>query len=141
MFGIGWSEFVLIALVLLIFVGPRHLPAVLKKAGMVIGELKLQHQVSEEVRDIERSIGDIKSPDALLRDLTDDISEGLKDPYEEIRRSEAAFQAELHTIKTEIKTAAPSADSMVASADADTGSSTSVDSNSAAEKPDGGEPT
>ncbi len=37
MFGIGWSEFVLIALVLLIFVGPKHLPSVLKKAGMVIG--------------------------------------------------------------------------------------------------------
>lgn len=110
MFGIGWSEFVLIALVLLIFVGPRHLPSVLKKAGIVIGELKrasreLQHQVSEEVRDIERSIGDVKSPNALLRDLVDDIGEGFKDPYAEIRESEKTFQAEMKTIKSEIKDA------------------------------------
>ena len=148
MFGIGWSEFVLIALVLLIFVGPRHLPAVLKKAGMVIGELKrasreLQHQVSEEVRDIERTMGDIKSPDALLRDLSDDIKdgfkEGFKDPYDEIRQSDAAFQAELRNIQTEIKSAGQSADTTLKSEDADPGSGAPLDSKFVPEKPKEGE--
>lgn len=115
MFGIGWSEFVLIALVLLIFVGPKHLPVVLKKTGIVIGELKrasreLQQQVSEEVRDIERSVGDIKSPKTLLRDLADDISEGFKDPYADIRQTEKTFQAEIKNIKTEIQGAKRSTD-------------------------------
>jgi sec-independent protein translocase protein TatB len=122
-FGIGWSEFVVIALVTLIFVGPKHLPVVLRKVGAVIGELKrasieLQSRVSEEVRDIERSMGDVKSPKAILKDLEQDIRENLKDPYDEIgkdirgsfkdpyaevRETEQTYQAEIEGIKTKIE--------------------------------------
>ncbi len=122
MFGIGWSEFIVIMLIVLIFVGPKHLPEVLRKVGKVIGDLKrasieLQSRVSEEVRDIERSIGDVKSPKAILRDLEQDIRENLKDPYDEVgkdikdsfkdpyaevRQTEKAFQEELKGIQNKI---------------------------------------
>ena len=124
MFGIGWSEFVLIALVLLIFVGPKHLPSVLKKTGMVIGELKragreLQHQVSEEVRDIERSVGDIKSPSALLRDLGDGIGDDIKDPYREIPETKEAVRREVDSIRDEIRSAGQSYSEPAAGDDVD----------------------
>lgn len=80
----------------------------LKKVGSVVGELKrasreLQHQVSEEVRDIERHMDDVKSPTALIRDISgeiqDDFKEDLNDPYVEARRAEKLFQEELASIK------------------------------------------
>ncbi len=92
MFGIGWSEFILIALVLLIFVGPKQLPALLKKAGMIVTELKragreLQHQVTEEVRDLERTVGSVKSPSAMLRETVEDIAYDTYDPYKDVTDS------------------------------------------------------
>ena len=89
MFGIGWSEFILIALVLLIFVGPKQLPPLLRKAGMIVNELKragreLQHQVTEEVRDLERTVGPISTPKKMLRDMAEDAVSSVYDPYADI---------------------------------------------------------
>ncbi len=92
MFGIGWSEFILIALVLLVFVGPKHLPSVLKKFGLVVGEIKragreLQTQVTEEIRDIEQNVGDIRSSETMFKNIIDEISDDIKDPYSEAYHS------------------------------------------------------
>ena len=89
MFGIGWSEFILIALVLLIFVGPRQLPPLLRKAGMIVNDLKragreLQHQVTEEVRDLERTVGPVPTPREMLREMTENATNDTYDPYADI---------------------------------------------------------
>jgi len=106
-FGIGWTEFIVISLVLLIFVGPRHLPAVFRKTGMIINELKnasreLRNQVSQEVRELEDVIGDVKSPQALIRDLELDITDEGS-PYAEVRRAEAEIKEEIVSIKESIE--------------------------------------
>ena len=94
MFGIGWTEFVLVALVLLIFVGPKHLPGMLKKFVEIIGELK---SASREFRNqIEEEIGDIQSPSNIVRDVGRDLIKDMPSPYEEIQKAEELAEKEVN---------------------------------------------
>jgi sec-independent protein translocase protein TatB len=108
-FGIGWTEFVVIAFVLLVFVGPKHLPGMLRKAGMVISELKnasqeLRQQVSDEVRDLEKAVGGpIRSPRSYVEDLGRDFHDAVDSPYAELRDAEASVKEEISTIKDNLK--------------------------------------
>ena len=104
MFGIGWTEFVVVALVLLIFVGPKHLPGMLKKFVEIIGELK---SASREFRNqIEEEMGDVESPSKLMRDMGRDLVADLPSPYEEIQKAEEMakkqVQKELEEIETDV---------------------------------------
>ena len=47
MFSMGWSEILLIGLVLLVFVGPDRLPLVLRSAGRIFGQLR---RAADELR-------------------------------------------------------------------------------------------
>src|ERR1700745_1722263 len=58
MFDIGWSEFVLIAVVALIAIGPKELPGVLRTVGQWMGKARkmaaeFQTQFQEDMRDAE----------------------------------------------------------------------------------------
>ncbi len=68
MFGIGFGEMLIIAVILLIAVGPRELPAMLKTVGKGLREVK------KATADLRRSTG----IDDLLRD--DDLRQPLRDP-------------------------------------------------------------
>ena len=108
MFGIGWTEFVVIAFVLLIVVGPKHLPGVLKKTGMIINELKnasreLREQVSEEVRDLEKSVGPIPSPKSYMADLGRELADAVESPYADILETESSVKSEISSIKENLK--------------------------------------
>jgi Tat protein translocase TatB subunit len=100
-FGIGWTEFVLVALVLLIFVGPKHLPGMLKKFVEIIGELK---SASREFRNqIEEEIGDVESPSKIVRDVGRDLIQDMPSPYEEMHNAEQATQKEVQRELDEIE--------------------------------------
>ena len=56
MFGIGWTEAIFIVLILLVFVGPKHLPGMMRKLGRIVSELQsasreLRTQIDLETRD------------------------------------------------------------------------------------------
>jgi len=58
MFDISWSEFLLIAVVALIFIGPKELPAVLRNVGQWTGKIRrmaaeFQSQFQEAMREAE----------------------------------------------------------------------------------------
>src|SRR5579885_3586370 len=69
MFNIGWSEFVLIAVVALIAIGPKELPGVLRTCGQWMGKIRrmaseFQGQFQEAMReaemaDLKKSMDDI----------------------------------------------------------------------------------
>lgn len=108
MFGIGWTELVVIAFVLLIFVGPRQLPGMFRKAGQLIGELKaasreLRNQVTTEVRDLEDGFRDSVSPRDIVSDLKSDLEFEVGSPYAAIHRSEAALKKGKERLKEEIQ--------------------------------------
>ena len=58
MFDIGWSELVVIAVVALIAIGPKELPAVLRTVGQYMGKIRrmaseFQGQFQEAMREAE----------------------------------------------------------------------------------------
>ena len=58
MFDIGWSELLVIAVVALIFIGPKELPAVLRNIGQWTGKIRrmaseFQSQFQEAMREAE----------------------------------------------------------------------------------------
>jgi sec-independent protein translocase protein TatB len=81
-FGIGWTEFILIAVVLLIIVGPKHLPAVFRKLGRITAEFR---SASRELRNqIEIEADDLESPGKVVRDLERDMVDAVTSPYAEL---------------------------------------------------------
>jgi sec-independent protein translocase protein TatB len=94
MFDIGWSEFVLIAVVALIAIGPKELPGVLRTIGQWMGKARkmaaeFQSQFQEAMReaemaDLKKSFDEVKEAASglgsggLIASLQRDVSDALK---------------------------------------------------------------
>ena len=118
MFGIGWTEFIVIALFLLVFVGPKHLPGLLRKLGRITAELRsasreLRNQISIEVDDIE-------SPSQIARDVGQAALDSVNAEYEDVRAADAELRKELEEL-ADPYSAKPSALPEQGSTDADEG--------------------
>ena len=96
MFGIGWTEFILVAFVVLIFVGPKHLPDMLRKFGRIVGELRAASRELRNQLDVE--MGDLESPSKIMKDVADDIASSIPSPYESISQAEEALKKEARDI-------------------------------------------
>src|ERR1043165_6721677 len=86
MFDIGWSELVVIAVVALIAIGPKELPAVLRTVGQYMGKIRrmaseFQGQFNEAMREAE--MADIKKS---VDEMTD-AAKGFTnfDPIESVK--------------------------------------------------------
>lgn len=79
MLGIGWSEMLVIAVVVLIVVGPKDLPMMLRNIGRAIGTV--QRMSTEFRRELDKSIAADE-----LREAQKLISDPLKQTSEQIRR-------------------------------------------------------
>ncbi len=101
MFGIGWSEYLLIGVIALIAIGPKELPGVMRTAGQWMAKIRrmsaeFQSQVQEALREAE--LADLKKTvDDTMRTISKPI-----DPAEFIDQFEPA-KAETES-KTETKT-------------------------------------
>ena len=94
MFDIGWSEFLVIAVVALIAIGPKELPGVLRMVGQWIGKARrmageFQGQFQEAMReaemaDLKNTFDEVKeaasglSPGKLMLPLQKDVSDALR---------------------------------------------------------------
>jgi sec-independent protein translocase protein TatB len=94
MFDIGWSEFVVIAVVALIAIGPKELPGVLRMVGQWIGKARkmaaeFQGQFQEAMReaemaDLKKSFDEVKeaatgfSSGNIMTSLQKDVSDSLQ---------------------------------------------------------------
>jgi sec-independent protein translocase protein TatB len=94
MFDIGWSEFVLIAVVALIAIGPKELPGVLRTVGQWMGKARkmaaeFQSQFQEAMReaemaDLKKSFDEVReaassfSPAGVISSLQQDVSNSLR---------------------------------------------------------------
>jgi sec-independent protein translocase protein TatB len=93
MFDIGWSEFVLIAVVALIAIGPKELPGVLRMVGQWMGKARkmaaeFQGQFQEAMReaemaDLKKSFDEVREAASgftganLMTSLEKDVSKAL----------------------------------------------------------------
>src|SRR5580704_2584856 len=85
MFDISWTEFLLIGVVALVFIGPKELPAVMRTMGQWTRRIRsmaadFQGQFQEAMREAEM---------ADLKKQVDDIAHDVKsyDPLKEVRSS------------------------------------------------------
>ncbi|MBN9423610.1 MAG: twin arginine-targeting protein translocase TatB [Candidatus Accumulibacter sp. 66-26] len=102
MFDIGFSELIVIAVVALIVIGPERLPKVARTAGHLLGRLqryvndvksdinremqldelkKLQAQVEESARSIERDVGkELQSAETSLNQAAQGLTDAAPSP-------------------------------------------------------------
>jgi sec-independent protein translocase protein TatB len=73
LFGIGWTEMLVIGIVALIVVGPQRLPEVARTIGRVIGYFSQQwRNIQQQIREpIEGEVINIKDN---IQDVKDEIS-------------------------------------------------------------------
>ncbi|MFO8070285.1 MAG: twin-arginine translocase TatA/TatE family subunit [Polyangia bacterium] len=94
MFGIGWTEAIFIALIVLLFVGPKHMPGLFRKLGRFTAELRA---ASRELRNQIELEDEIQSPSQVMRDLERDAREAVGSPYEEARRMDEELRRDLES--------------------------------------------
>ena len=108
MFDISWTEFLLIGVVALIFIGPKELPAVLRTLGQWTRRIRsmaadFQNQFQEAMREAEM---------ADLKKQVDDIAHDIKsyDPLKDVRADvEAAGKDIQSSLEKPAESAAESA--------------------------------
>lgn len=98
MFDISWSEFLLIGVVALVFIGPKELPAVMRTIGQWTRRLRsmaadFQNQFQEAIREAEM---------ADLKKQVDDVTQGVKnyDPFKDVKSD---FEVAATAIKTSVE--------------------------------------
>jgi sec-independent protein translocase protein TatB len=107
MFDLGWSELVLIAVVALIVIGPKELPAVLRMVGQWMGKARrmaaeFQGQFQEAMReaemaDLKKTFDEVKdaatgfSGNNVMTSLQKDVSDALR--IDDIDKPAASIEA------------------------------------------------
>jgi sec-independent protein translocase protein TatB len=95
MFDIGWSELVVIAVVALIAIGPKELPAVLRTVGQYMGKIRrmaseFQGQFQEAMREAE--MADLKKHVDEMADTAKGFTDF--DPLASVKKEVESFSAD-----------------------------------------------
>jgi sec-independent protein translocase protein TatB len=89
-FGIGWTELVVILFVMLVVVGPKDLPRMARKLGRLAAELR---QSARELRNqIDVELSDLESPGDIARSVGREIMKDVPSPYDEARKLDDALR-------------------------------------------------
>jgi sec-independent protein translocase protein TatB len=94
MFDLGWGKIVIIAVIALVVIGPKELPAVLRTVGQWMGKIRrmaaeFQGQFQEAMREAE--MADLKKSIDAITDATRGIGSGF-DPIGSVSKDiETAF--------------------------------------------------
>lgn len=83
MFDMGWSELLLVAVLAIVFIGPKDLPRVMRTLGQYVGKMKamareFQNSFDELARETEldelrKQVADLR--DATIKPLTEPLAE------------------------------------------------------------------
>ena len=96
MFDIGWSELLVIAVVAIVVIGPKDLPAALRAFGKWTGKMKrmardFQSQFNEALREAE--LDDVKK---LATDVRREIADATRmDPIADLKKDVARTQSDI----------------------------------------------
>ena len=89
MFDIGWSEFLFLAVLVIIVIGPQELPGLMRRLGQMTSALRnaaLQFQLNLKALDRETEISELKkfadnvSPKKMMSQIEDEISDAMAPP-------------------------------------------------------------
>jgi sec-independent protein translocase protein TatB len=129
MFDLGFSQLVLIAVVLLVVVGPERLPGVARTAGHLFG--RMQRYISDVKADIRREVqlDELKKLQQQARELEKSLHEGIGEIQSDVQ--EALSLPESNTDTSETSPAMPPQE-------ADTAESTDIGTQSSAQESQSG---
>jgi sec-independent protein translocase protein TatB len=89
-FDIGGPELIVIAIVILIFAGPKHLPEMMRKLGRITAELR---NASRELRaQLENETADLETPAEIGRQIRRELTEELDKPYSDLLEANKAIR-------------------------------------------------
>ena len=138
MFGIGLPEMIVIAIVALVFIGPKNLPGVLRSVGRGLVQLKratneVRTTVQDEMDQIERDI-DLKDVREAATDLKKDF-DGVKSGLDPLSMNRISSGEQLEAVadvmdeqeKKKIESEKTSDTAKLAETVADSSSSTAKD--------------
>ena len=103
MFGIGWTEFIVIALVLMVFVGPKNLPPLLRKVGGIMAEFKSASRELRNQLDVEVKALELDQAKSAIKDFGKDALEEATRPYEELKKADREFKKGMLDAHAEIR--------------------------------------
>ncbi len=119
MSGIGWTEIFLVALILLIFVGPKRLPELFGKMAWVVAQLRsasrdLRNQISEEMADLNQVRSDFTAEmkartDALYAEARQ-LDDEFKSLEDEVKDVESEVEKDLGEVPNPAKVETKSGD-------------------------------
>lgn len=97
MFDIGWTELMVVAIVAILFVGPKELPGMLRMAGRTVKKVRglagdVQRQFDDALRDAE--LDDLKTSINEVRDLNP--ANALKDKLNPLKNELEKAERELN---------------------------------------------
>ena len=121
MFDIGWSEFLIVAIVTLIVVGPKQMPLLLRTIGRYVGMAK--RQAAEFQNQVEQAI-----KEAELDDIKDEMTSLRGDVEATVEDTKRAVETDIGEAREGLDEAAKAAqrDDLVA-ADVDTAMASNPD--------------
>ena len=112
MLSFGWSEIALVAVIIVIVVGPKEIPNLLKQLGTLSKSLRKVsrqfksslNELAEEgdLKDVKKSLSDIKNIKNDL-DPTKAINKELKEEIETIKKAATFTDKEISEINSKIK--------------------------------------
>ena len=104
MFGLGWAEIMLVAIVALIVIGPKELPVVFRKVGQFVGKAKaMAREFTSAMNDAADQSGLKEAADTLnsIKEGVSDISKPSKKNWDDfIAGSETEKLAKKRTVKS-----------------------------------------
>lgn len=90
MFDIGGPELIVIAIFILIFAGPKHLPEMMRKLGRLTAELR---NAGRELRaQLENETADLETPAEIGRQIRRELTDELDKPYSELVKANKAIR-------------------------------------------------
>ena len=102
MFDFGFSELILIGVVMLVEVGPERLPKVARTAGLLLG--RVQRYVSDVKSDIQREM-QLEE----LKALQQQVKQQAQELESAVRSNAANLESEMHRTADEVRSALPDA--------------------------------
>jgi sec-independent protein translocase protein TatB len=104
MLDLGWQEFVVVGIVLVLVVGPKDMPRVLKAAVKTVGKMRgmaREFQTSmmeiadqDEFRDVKKTLDDIRTGKIEALDELEKVKDGVNKNYV------PGFSSEVNEIKS-----------------------------------------
>src|SRR5918996_4106107 len=123
MFDIGWTEFLVIAVVALIAIGPKELPGVLRMVGQWMGKIRrmasdFQSQFNEamreaEMEDIKKQVDDMTSAASSVTsfdpigDISKEFETAIEDKPKNETKTETPAEPQVATAPPAPELAAP----------------------------------